>query len=73
MIAELTTSQRMVTFYIQWFNRCYQPTDSGWVIARTPDDQSVSQQPAFFWFALEAIARSLNEMRAVELAAMTKK
>lgn len=63
----------MVSFYIQWFNRCYEPTDSGWVVARTPDNGPICDQDAFFWFCLEAIARKLNEMRAIEIAAMTKK
>lgn len=70
MIEGLTTAHRMVNFYISWFNRVYAPTDSGWVIARTPDDRPVTDQDAFFWFALEIIARELNQMRAVELAAM---
>ena len=33
---------------------------------RTPDDAPVSEQEAFFWFALEVIARKLNEMIALE-------
>lgn len=73
MIEGLTTRQRMVTFYISWFNRVYEASDSGWVVARTPDNQPVTEQDAFFWFSLEAIARELNAMRATELAALNKK
>lgn len=68
-----TEHQRQCAFYIQWFNRVYQPSDSGWVVGRTPDDQPITQQDAYFWFALEAVARELNAMRAVEMAKMTQR
>lgn len=70
MTEGLTTRHRMANFYLQWFNRVYEPTDSGWVVARTPDGQPVTHQDAFFWFALEAIARELNLMRALEIQKM---
>jgi hypothetical protein len=60
----------MVSFYVSWFSRVYQSTESGWSVARTPDNRSVSEQDAYFWFALEIIARELNTMRALELANM---
>lgn len=61
----------MCSFYLSWFNRIYSCTDSGWTVLRTPDDLPITQQDAFFWFALEAIARELNLMRAAELAKMS--
>jgi hypothetical protein len=73
MIEKIATRQRMADFYIKWFNRVYVPTDSGWVVARTPDGQPITQQDAHFWFSLEIIARELNAMRALELAKMTGK
>lgn len=73
MIGNSTTSQRTVEFYLKWFNRVYEPTDSGWVVARTPDDRPITEQDAFFWFALEIIARELNSIRALELAKLHNK
>jgi hypothetical protein len=73
MIGGLTTRQRTVDFYLKWFNRVYAPTDSGWVVQRTPDDQPITEQDAFFWFALECIGRELNAIRALEMAKMTNK
>ncbi len=61
----------MVTFYMSWFARLYQPSDAGWICVRTPDNKSIDKQDAFFWFALEVIGRELNAMRAEELAKMT--
>lgn len=71
MIEGLTTQQRMVSFYMQWFSRVYVSGEGGWFAHRTPDNRPVSEQDAFFWFALEIIARELNAMRAAEMAKMT--
>jgi len=73
MVGGLSTRQRMVDFYLKWFNRVYDPTDSGWVVGRTPDGHPLTDQDAFFWFALEIIAREFNTMRALELAKMQQK
>lgn len=61
----------MCSFYMSWFSRLYQPSDSGWFAARTPDNQPVAEQDAYFWFACEIIARELNAMRAAEIAKQT--
>jgi hypothetical protein len=66
-----TDAQRGVSFYFTWFNRIYVCSDAGWTVARTPDDKPITEQDAYFWFALEAIARELNLMRAIELAKLT--
>jgi hypothetical protein len=42
-------------------------------VARTPNDQPIADQDAFFWFAIESIARELNTMRALEISKMTNK
>lgn len=68
-----TAEQRMCKFYIGWFNRVYVPTDSGWVVSRTPDNAPITQQDAYFWFALEVVAREMNIMRANEIAKMSAK
>jgi hypothetical protein len=73
MISGLRTRQRTVDFYLKWFNRVYQPTDCGWVVKQTPDGQPITEQDAYFWFALESIARELNAIRALELAKLTQK
>jgi hypothetical protein len=51
-----------------WFTRLYHATDTGWCVARTPDDQPIAMQDAFFWFACETIARELNVMRTEQMA-----
>lgn len=61
----------MISFYMTWFPRLYQPSDAGWYCVRTPDDKPIEEQDAYFWFALEVIARELNTMRAEEMAQLT--
>jgi hypothetical protein len=58
---------------LSWFNRLFQPTEAGWVMARTPDGLPLMDQDAFFWRALEIIARELNAMRAAELQKLTNR
>jgi hypothetical protein len=58
-------------FYMSWFSRLYQPSEQGWFSVRTPDDKSIEVQDAYFWFALEIIAREMNTMRAEEMAKLT--
>ncbi len=72
IIGTMTTEcQRMVSFYMSWFSRIYQPTDAGWFSVRTPDDKPINEQDAYFWFALELIAREMNCMRAEQMAELT--
>jgi len=72
-LKDLPTSQRMVSFYMSWFSRVYHPTEAGWIVGRTPDDRPVAEQDAFFWFALEIVARELNTIRAEKMAEMTNR
>jgi len=62
------TEQRSCSFYMMWFNRCFVAGDGGWHAIRTPNDLPIMDQDAYFWFALEVIARKLNEMLALDRA-----
>jgi hypothetical protein len=66
-----TEHHRTVGFYVSWFTRCYRNSDAGWFAYRTPDDHAICDQDAFFWNALETIARKLNEMIALAQAKQT--
>jgi hypothetical protein len=68
-----TEHQRGAQFYLAWFARLYQCGDAGWFAARTPDDKPICEQDAYFWFALETIARELNAMRAAEMASLSNR
>jgi hypothetical protein len=65
-----TTDQRTCGFYISWFFKCYEANDSGWWPKRTPNDESVAEQDAYFWRALEIVAQTMMELRAEEMARM---
>jgi hypothetical protein len=65
-IGHLTTSQRSCAFYVAWFFKCYQCGEQGWQVFQTPDGQAIIDQDAYFWQALETIARKLNEILAQE-------
>ena len=71
-VKDLPTSQRMVSFYMTWFTRIFVPTEAGWIIGQTPDGLPLCEQDAFFWLAVETIAREFNCMRAEQMAEMTK-
>lgn len=68
LINKLMTEQRSCSFYLTWFNRCFVAGDAGWHGYQTPDGQPIMSQDAYFWQALETIARKLNEMIALERA-----
>lgn len=51
-----------------WFTRCYRNGDSGWFAYQTPDGDAIMNQDAFFWNALEVIARELNTQIALARA-----
>jgi hypothetical protein len=53
---------------MSWFSRIYQSSDHGWYSERTPDGKPITEQDAFFWFALEIIARELNVIRMEQMA-----
>lgn len=53
---------------MSWFGRCYRASDAGWFAFVTPDGLPIMDQDAFFWNALEIIARELNAEIALERA-----
>jgi hypothetical protein len=61
------TEQRTCGFYLSWFFKLYESTDSGWWPRRTPDDRPVTKQDAYFWRCLEVIAQTLIELRIEEM------
>lgn len=69
-IGMLTTSHRSCNFYMSWFSRCYRNGEAGWFSYRTPDGEAIMLQDAFFWNALEIIARELNTQIALQRAKM---
>jgi len=66
LISDLKTRHHSASFYLTWFLRCFDRSDSGWHCSRTPDDHGIMFQDAFFWRSLEIIASTLNEMMAEE-------
>lgn len=69
-LKNLTTSQRTCEFYMSWFGRCFRNGETGWFAFQTPDGESIMLQDAFFWNALEVIARELNAQIALQRAKM---
>lgn len=60
------SSGHTCAYYLAWFFRLYRGSDSGWDLARTPDDRALMYQDAYFIRALEEIARTLTLMLAEE-------
>jgi hypothetical protein len=65
-LQRLTTRQRSCSFYLAWFTRIYTVGDSGWFVRDTPDGRPLFEQDAFFWQAIETVARTMNVMLAEE-------
>ncbi len=62
MAVGLQTRQRSAQFYLGWFFKCYKSSEQGWQVYQTPDGRAIMLQDAFFWHALEIIARVMNLM-----------
>lgn len=69
----LRTRYKSCSYYVSWFFRLYECTDTGWWLKRTKDGRGIEHQDAFFMRALEIINNTMNQVRKEEMDRQLKK